>query len=178
MRPTHDAPRRRAWIRPTGWSTLEFGANAWLYESTRLFLPSTKQVGIPSTSRQCLLLRYSTATPLPSPPIKALGHTLPTSNPSSYINQKVLWFFHLLPPPTPLLTSTRNSRGSLYAGDGKPQGWLSGAWFGNKKDEEAETKGAGGKSSLQQQQLQKKRRLPRFAVEFDGLNCFETIVPQ
>ncbi|RWW58175.1 hypothetical protein BHE74_00035001 [Ensete ventricosum] len=81
-------------------------------------------------------------------------------------------------PTTQWVNSLLSSRGSLYAADGKPQGWLSGAWFGNKKDEEAETKGAGGKSSLQQQQLQKKRRLPRFAVEFDGLNCFETIVPQ
>uniref|UniRef100_A0A804LA45 Uncharacterized protein n=1 Tax=Musa acuminata subsp. malaccensis TaxID=214687 RepID=A0A804LA45_MUSAM len=77
-------------------------------------------------------------------------------------------------PTTQWVNSLLGSRGSVSAGDGKPQGWLSGAWFGNKKDEEAENKGAGGKSNLQQQ----KRRLPRFAVELDGLNCFETIVPQ
>ncbi|URD83114.1 hypothetical protein MUK42_05413 [Musa troglodytarum] len=81
-------------------------------------------------------------------------------------------------PTTQWVNSLLSSRGSFSAGDGKPQGWLSGAWFGNKKDEEAKNKGAGGNSALQQQQQQQKRRLPRFAVELDGLNCFETIVPQ
>ncbi|WOL16772.1 hypothetical protein Cni_G25560 [Canna indica] len=72
---------------------------------------------------------------------------------------------------------------SAGGGEGKAQaGSFSGGWFGQKEKGE-ESKEENNKSGLEAngnnlQQRQQKLRRPRFAVELDGLHCFETIVPQ
>ncbi|KAG1361912.1 hypothetical protein COCNU_10G001310 [Cocos nucifera] len=85
-----------------------------------------------------------------------------------------------------LLAMSILSSGPDFSGDGKASGWFNSSWIGKKKNnKEEENRGGSVKSStvdvqakkkLEQQQQGKSR--PRFAVELDGLHCFETIVPQ
>lgn len=69
--------------------------------------------------------------------------------------------------------------------DGKANGWSNPGWMG-KKNQEEKSKGGSGETrtspvpakKLEEQQQKKSKPAARFAVELDGLHCFETIVPK
>ncbi|KAG1354071.1 hypothetical protein COCNU_07G001830 [Cocos nucifera] len=82
-----------------------------------------------------------------------------------------------------LLAMSILSSGPDFFGDRKANGWFDGGWIG-KKNKEEENKGGSDESrtlpvpAKKLEQQQKSKSVARFAVELDGLHCFETIIPQ
>ncbi|THU69403.1 hypothetical protein C4D60_Mb08t14050 [Musa balbisiana] len=77
-------------------------------------------------------------------------------------------------PKTQWFSSLISSKGSFFFAD---EGKARGGGFG-KKDKEEENRDESNDSGLAppNNELQTQRRAARFAVELDGLNCFETVV--